>query len=101
MKKHKHQRVPDSIKGTGFYTPMDIAPGEYDAPDYPVLKKAILARLAQDWGPRCLTKDYEDFPELEPIFAVGDSDAGRCPCCLAYEKFDKFWEYVAPDEDNV
>lgn len=29
QKEHFSPKVPGSIKGTGFYTPMDIAPGEY------------------------------------------------------------------------
>lgn len=56
------------------------------------LKEHNLKVLEEHYGPRCETKDYEDFPELDPLFAVGDPEAGRCPVCLVYEKFDKFWE---------
>lgn len=83
------------IKSPGFFVPMDIAPGEYGSSvDYPALKAGILAVIEEDWGPRCETKDYEDFPELDPIFPVGDPDAGRCPVCLIYEKFDAFWKQL-------
>lgn len=27
--------IPESIKGTGYYTPMDIAPGEFSKPQQP------------------------------------------------------------------
>jgi hypothetical protein len=85
------------VKSPGFYVPMDLAPGEYGSVvDYDKLKAGILDVIATDWGERCETKDYEDFPELDPINAVGDPDAGRCPVCLVYEKFDKFWEYLVP-----
>jgi hypothetical protein len=91
--KKKHKLVPDKVKGTGFYVPMDIAPGEYGSTvDYKRLKEVILYAMEQDWGPRCKTKDYDDFPELDPLFAIGDPEAGRCPVCLVYEKFDAFWE---------
>ncbi len=94
MKKNK--LVPDKVKGTGFYVPMDIAPGEYGSTvDYPRLKEAILYAMEQDWGPRCKTLDLDDFPdEYEPLFPVGDSDMGRCPVCLVYEKFDAFWKQL-------
>ncbi len=90
--------VPDSVKGTGFFTPMDLPPPD-SVMGYPALKNAILARLEEDWGPRCESKDYEDFPELDPLFAVGDPDLGRCPACLVYEKFDKFWSYFDHSDD--
>lgn len=65
---------------------------------YKAVKTSIIDLLERDWGPRCERKDYEDFPELEPINAIGDPDAGRCPACLVYEKFDKFWSYFEPND---
>lgn len=88
------------IKSPGWYRPMDIAPNEYGEVDYPAIKKLLEAALEKDWGPRCVTKDYEDFPEIDPIFAVGDPDVGRCVCCSVYEKFDTFWNYFSPDEES-
>lgn len=80
----------------GFYTPMGIAPGEYPPADYGVLKEQILLYIERDWGKRCETKDYEDFPELhDNLMPVGD-DAGRCPVCVVYERFDRFWERLIP-----
>lgn len=62
------------------------------------LKAEILAEIEEGWGPRCETKDYEDFPELhDELVVVGDPDAGRCPVCLVYEKFDNFWRYFSRD----
>ena len=73
-------------------------PTEYGEVDYGRIKKVLEDALSKDWGPRCLVKDYEDFPELhDDIIAVGD-DAGRCPCCVVYERFDRFWDYFSPDE---
>jgi hypothetical protein len=54
------------------------------------LKKYLLATIKEDWGPRCQTKDYEDFPEVKEV------SENRCPCCLVYEKFDEFWEAFDP-----
>ena len=61
--------------------------------EYDEVKKDLEKLLERDWGPRCKTKDTDDFEEL--LFPVGDPDVGRCPSCLVYEKFDKFWEYFA------
>lgn len=74
---------------------------EHEEVDYAQVKANVLSLLERDWGPRCRTKDYEDFPELDPIHPVGDPDAGRCPCCLVYEKFDNFWKYFARDEAGI
>src|SRR5690606_35374320 len=38
--------------------------------------------LTEHWGPRCKTKDTDDFPEL------GGATQGRCACCLAWEQYD-------------
>lgn len=97
----KKVKLPKEIQGTGFYVPMDIAPNEYGGVDWKAIKKVLTEAIERDWGPRCLTKDYEDFPELhDDLVVVGDPDAGRCPCCLAWEKFDKFWAYIYPDDDT-
>jgi hypothetical protein len=32
--------VPDSVKGTGYFTPMDIAPGEFESKEAPVTPSA-------------------------------------------------------------
>lgn len=58
--------------------------------NYDTLKQDILTLLERDWGPRCKTKDIDDFDDL---ITVGDPESGRCPCCLVYEKFDNFWSY--------
>ena len=88
------------IKGTGFYVPMDIAPGEDGSTvDYKALKAGILSVIEEDWGPRCKTKDTDDFPEdLDPIFPIGDPDMNRCGTCLVYEKFDAFWRVLDFEE---
>jgi len=86
------------VKSPGWFRPMDIAPNEYGEVDYPAIKKVLEAALEKDWGPRCVVKDYDEFPELEPLNAVGDPDVGRCPACLVYEKFDNFWNYFSPDD---
>lgn len=71
---------------------MDVpAPMSVAARDFSELKKHILYVMEEYYGPRCEITDIEEFPELDPLFAVGDPDAGRCPTCLVYEKFDKFW----------
>lgn len=93
MKKPKNF-FSDPVKGTGYYTPMDIAPGEFSNSMIDDLKAHNLRVLEEAYGPRCETKDYEEFPELDPIFAIGDPDIGRCPVCLVYEKFDAFWEMM-------
>lgn len=54
--------------------------------DYKIVKMSILDLIEADWGPRCETKDTDDFPELK------DDIKGRCPVCVVYERFDKFWE---------
>lgn len=38
--------------------------------------------LVATFGPRCETKDTQDFPE------VAGQHTGRCPACLAWEQFD-------------
>lgn len=86
------------VKSPGFYVPMDIAPGEYGSSvDYKALKAGIESVLLEDWGPPCIIKDTEDFPDL-----VGKTELfdGRCPCCLVYEKFDDFWEYFGHDDTD-
>lgn len=63
--------------------------------DFDKLKAVIEYNIEKAYGPRCKTKDTDDFDDL---IQVGDSDAGRCPCCLVYEKFDKFWSYFEPSD---
>lgn len=48
------------------------------APDTTEIQEAI----TEHWGPRCRTRDTDDFPEL---VALG---GGRCHCCRAWEQFD-------------
>lgn len=63
--------------------------------------KPLLKLIEKDWGKRCESWDYEDFPELkDDLIVVGDPDVGRCPVCLVYERFDKFWKELDL-EDNV
>ena len=69
--------------------------------DFADVKKEIEKFLEEYWGPRCKTKDYEDFPELDPINVVGDPEAGRCPACLVYEKLDNFIEYASSGENDL
>ena len=89
-------------KSPGFNVPMDIPPpASVYATDFSELKGHILHVLEEHYGPRCETTDIEDFPELDPLFAVGDPDTGRCPVCLVYEKFDKFWSELYDDEMEV
>lgn len=97
MNASNEPRVPDSVKGTGFFAPMDIAPGEYNTRSYDQLKQVILEKLEQDWGERCKTKDTDDF---EDLFGMDELWGGRCPVCLVYERFDKFWEMFDHDEDT-
>lgn len=63
--------------------------------EYQALRKEMEAFLKREWGSRCEIKDTVDFPDLEGKTTISD---GRCPLCLAYEKFDDFWDYVTPDE---
>lgn len=65
--------------------------------DYKKLKAKLLKLIERDWGQRCETKDYEDFPELKGGVSVSE---GRCPACLTYEKFDEFWRYIERHTDN-
>lgn len=65
--------------------------------DFDKLKAVIEYNIEDVWGPRCKTKDTDDFDEL---ITVGDLGAGRCPCCLVYERFDSFWEIFAKGEDD-
>jgi hypothetical protein len=86
-------KTNDSV---GFYVPMDIAPGEFGSTiDYKKLKAGILKIIEQDWGERCETTDIEDFPYLEGKTELSE---GRCGVCLVYERFDKFWKMLAPNE---
>ena len=64
--------------------------------DYAKAKKSVIKLMEKDWGPRCRTSDLEDFPDMadDP-----ESWGGRCPVCLRYEKLDKLFEMIAPDED--
>lgn len=92
--------MKNKIKSPGFNVPMDIPPPEsVYGRQFSELKKHILYVMEEHWGPRCKTKDYEDFPDLEPLNAIGDPDNGRCPACLVYEKFDNFWEYFSNEND--
>lgn len=70
-------------------------PTEYGEVDYGRIKKVLDDALAKDWGPRCATKDYEDFPEIK-----GDdpNKISRCHACEVYERYDRFWECFSPDE---
>lgn len=43
----------------------------------------IAEALTEHWGPRCKTKDTDDFPEL------GGATQSRCACCLAWEQYDR------------
>lgn len=73
---------------------------EVEEAGYQQVKADVLALIERDWGKRCTTKDVDDFPELheDQLFAAGDPDAGRCPVCLVYEKFDKFWDQLIPND---
>lgn len=65
------------------------------------LREHNLKVIEEHYGERCKTKDLDDFPdELDPIFPVGDPDAGRCPVCLVYEKFDNYWKVLYYDESD-
>ncbi len=54
---------------------------------------AVRAFVEQGWGPRCETKDTEDFPELK------DHPDGRCPACEMWEAYDDF-KQLKPQEDS-
>lgn len=60
------------------------------------LKTAILETIKKNYGPRCRTKDTDDFDDL---ITVGNPDDGRCPVCLVYEKFDAFWRTLVGDDN--
>lgn len=86
------------IKSPGFNVPMDIPPpASVYATDFAQLKEHALHVIEEHYGDRCKTKDTDDFEEL--LFPVGDNDAGRCPICLVYEKFDKFWDTLYEEDD--
>lgn len=57
----------------------------------PELRVKVEDLIRRKWGPRCETRDTEDFPEITGT----DS---RCPSCPAYEKFDEFWDYAISRE---
>ena len=50
--------------------------------------KAIREAITEHWGPRCRTKDTDDFPEL-----LGQ-EVGRCPVCRAWEQFDALCDAI-------
>ncbi len=54
-----------------------------------------LHTIVEHYGERCKTKDTDDFDDL---VTVGDPDAGRCPTCLVYEKFDAYWNKLYHDD---
>lgn len=95
------------IKSPGFYTPMDIAPGEFNEQlkpienykplevSYSAMRRRILIELEKNWGPRCGIKDTEEYSEL-----IGDKNSSRCPACVTYEKFDEFWERFDYENTN-
>lgn len=60
-----------------------------------LVKSMLEHMLLRDWGPRCIVKDTEEFPEL-----IGDTKSSRCPSCVVYEKFDDFWGYFAHEDSN-
>ncbi|UFS64879.1 hypothetical protein LO749_16870 [Paracoccus denitrificans] len=43
----------------------------------------IAEAITEHWGPRCRTKDTDDFPEL-----ADQGGKGRCACCAAWEQYD-------------
>lgn len=89
----------NKVKSPGFYTPMDVAPGESVYGNmFANLKAHNLAVIEEHYGKRCKTKDTDDFDDL---ITVGDPDAGRCPVCLVYEKFDNYWKYLYEDHMEV
>jgi len=91
------KKIKKAIKGPGFYTPMDIAPGEYSVEEeYKKLRQDIVKLIERDYGKRCNMKDTEDFPEL-----IGKTELseGRCGVCFVYETFDKFWKAFGLDDD--
>lgn len=48
---------------------------------HPVSAEAFITSC---WGPRCETKDVDDFPELK------DEPNGRCACCEMWEIYDNY-----------
>lgn len=95
----------EKIKSPGFFTPMDIAPGEFPscyAYQFSVLKTYNLNVIKEHYGERCQTKDTDDFPELlEPPYMNNEKDWGRCPVCLVYENFDAYWEALYYVDDDL
>jgi hypothetical protein len=48
-------------------------------------ERAVERYVADVYGPRCKTKDTDDFPELE------ESDPqNRCACCEAWDTYDSW-----------
>lgn len=68
--------------------------------DYKKVRSEIERLLERDWGPRCKTRDIDDFPELKHAITGDEKFNGRCPVCLVYERFDDFWNIFAWGEDD-
>jgi len=51
------------------------------------MKKKLEKWIIENWGERCETTDWDDFPELK------DKRKGYCPCCEAWRAFDYLTEF--------
>lgn len=54
----------------------------------------IAEALTEHWGPRCETKDTDEFPEM-----AGKTE-GRCLCCLAWEQYDSLRALAGEKRDG-
>jgi len=55
------------------------------------MKKELEKWIIKNWGERCETEDFEDFPELSP--EETKVAQGFCPCCKAWRAFDYLTEF--------
>ena len=81
------------IKAVVYRVSVWLMPHKF-IPNYQSVNFRINSILARELGPRCKTKDHENFPWLDnDLITIGNPDVGRCRRCLIYEKFDEFWEF--------
>lgn len=98
MKKSKKDK--EELKGVGYYSPMDIAPGEFVPATrnqkYLAIKEALLTLIKEDYGEDCETRDTVDFPDI-----LDNPKHNRCPVCLVYEKLEELYEAIDLDPDDL
>ena len=62
--------------------------------DFEKFRQKVEKAYTKIWGPRCIVKDTEDFPDL---LTADPAKTSRCACCYAYELLDKHIEGLWAD----